>query len=35
MYKVSTLDKFASVCVCGPKISMQVGLRALEILAPG
>ena len=35
MCKVSTLDKFASVCVCGPNISMHVGLHVFEIFAPG
>ena len=30
MCKVSILDNFASVCVCGPNISMHVGLRTFE-----
>ena len=35
MCKVSTLDKFASVCVCGTNISMHVVLHSFEIFAPG
>ena len=35
MCNVSTLDKFASVCVCVPNISMHVGLHAFEIFASG
>ena len=33
MCKASTLDKFASVCVCSPNIGMHVGLHGFEIFA--
>ena len=35
MRKASTQDKFASVCVCGPNISIHVGLHEFEIFGPG
>ena len=33
MCKASTLDKFASVCVCSPNIGLHVGLHGFEIFA--